>query len=434
VSDRYYPGDKWVDYPYRPDDQDDIEMPGGSNDNYTRGDNPPRTINESGTVIGRVIPVIYGKRKAEGQMIVAEPVNGQLYIAWSVCDGPVNWGNEEWINDDPIGDVTWFSSHSRFRGEVGQSPSPLLTGAIPGFVEAYPGLAYQVGQIAMADADIPGTLNFSAIVLGMYYRDFRDDTWDSHRNPITHVYNILLQHDPLSDTIQPDEVDEPSWKAAADWCDELMPDGTARWTYNRVIDERDPWICASEILKHCFCHIVWYNGKYYMYAERDDLPITGHIGVKDWVTPPVATENQLGNRPTEVRVRYISESDWTEHGVVSSEHGVDVRMVRREEITLNGCTNASMAYRWAEQYRLQRSKNVIVWDGEVGVVGATLFPGDVVTIDLPSGRRGQKCRVISIRELTTEKYGVILNQYETGTVSNATASDDIPVHGRGLLP
>jgi len=231
----------------------------------------------------------------------------------------------------------------------------------------------------------------------------------------------MTNGDPFGLQIDPARIDTPSWKAAADWCDETMGDGSKRWEYNGITAERDPWEMISEFLEHCFCHIVWFNGKFYMYAERDDLPVTGHIGAGDWLEPPAVVEEPLGNRPTEVRVRYVSEDDWSEHIVVSSFGGIPPNMVRREEITLNGCTSESMATRWADQYRLKKGKNVFTWNGYVGPVGADIFPGDVITIDLPSGLTNERVRVLDIKELVTEKYGLVLEQYRDGTVSDAIA-------------
>jgi len=150
----YKPGDEWVDYPYP--DLPTTELPYGSRDSGIRGDQPVRSLGVSSTVVGQIIPIVFGKRKIVGQIMAIHDTGTHIIIAWALSEGPVEFPGEEWINDEDLSNISWFTEHERHDCMPNQTPSPVLS-EIPGLVEIYPGVAYQAGKITKANAEVPGS-------------------------------------------------------------------------------------------------------------------------------------------------------------------------------------------------------------------------------------------------------------------------------------
>jgi len=269
--------------------------------------------------------------------------------------------------------------------------------------------------------DAGGGLDLRVKVSGRKVTDPRDSTYGVSRNPVVIAHDILTGGDPWAESLAPSDVDSASLATAADWCDDAMADGTARYAIAGVIRERDPWTAARAVLDSAHIGLVEYAGKVRFVAERDADTPTGIVVPADgWIEQP-EIEPADPDIPDAVRVRYLDTESRTQKEVVA---GADQPQATIDEVALELVGDASVARRWGEQYLRTLALPYVIR----GVLGpeeaADLLPGDIITVSTQTGLQGHQVRVLAIEEEITGRYRVVLRSRVVGTEGTETSAED----------
>lgn len=246
-----------------------------------------------------------------------------------------------------------------------------------------------------------------------------------------------------------ENVDLPSLKEWADWCDELVPDGFGgeerRCTYSAVLDGQniDAWARLEQITRTCRATVVPVGDLLKFKVNKPRAPIAkfgmGSIRPGSWKQTWVTSRL----RPTRLNVRYLSK----ELGFQVDEEGIDDEQSileglpqKIETVDLMGISRRSQALREARfLLNLGKLTEIVEWGADIDGIACEV--GDLVLLshDLPawglSGRiledspRGSN--VILDREVTIEDgvtYRVIVRHLD------GTIEDHAVLLGAGTYP
>lgn len=108
-------------------------------------------------------------------------------------------------------------------------------------------------DIDLTNGDAPGSLTVTAIVGGKKidasWRGGSASTNSSNLADVAHDLYTADEWKTKSATLL-DDGSGGSWETFANWCDEVMADGSARWSFNGLIYQRDPEAALTEVLLH----------------------------------------------------------------------------------------------------------------------------------------------------------------------------------------
>lgn len=119
-----------------------------------------------------VLPVVYGEERISGAFLVAPRVHsGDFLCAIAWCWGEIDSIQAMYINGASVpGGVTL----THYLGTDTQTPDATLSAAIPGFADAYQGIAYTVVRIPTGTVTgFPTSARFEAVIRGRIIRDPR---------------------------------------------------------------------------------------------------------------------------------------------------------------------------------------------------------------------------------------------------------------------
>lgn len=208
-----------------------------------------------------------------------------------------------------------------------------------------------------------GLPNLSMIVDGRKVYDPRSQTTYWSSNPALCIRDYLLASFGLS--CQPDEIDEASFIAAANLCDEMvaLPTGAQqrRYTCNGVISlDEKPIDIMEKLLSSCAGSLVYSQGKYRLYPAGLRIPA---VSISDsQLRGPVIVRPQppRRERTNTVRGTYIEQTiNWqaNEFGAVTSASYVaqDGGITYTHDLDLPFTTDVHMAQRLA-RLQLERAR------------------------------------------------------------------------------
>jgi hypothetical protein len=185
----------------------------------------------------------YGRAKLGGALAMMETAYGALYQAWVHCEGPIHAYEEWWLNDAKTGIVSgslsgqagikpWFDKIEieSYLGTSTQTASPLLLGGFPGIWTVNHrllGLAYSVMQLKPVVQNEfqrtypngPPALRVVARLLKVYDPRSGATAWSD--NPALCIRDFLTDERGMG--IPESRINEASFRAFADLCDELVP-------------------------------------------------------------------------------------------------------------------------------------------------------------------------------------------------------------------
>jgi archaellum component FlaG (FlaF/FlaG flagellin family) len=197
---------------------------------------------------------------------------------------------------------------------------------------------------------------------------------------------------------------------------------------------------VNEILKHFFGALAWYDGKLYLSARRTLSSATLTIGPSQIIRPLTWSRIPLHQRPNYVDVIYTDSTSWQQQKKNSAASGINRNSTtcRAVEVNLPGCTVASMAKRYAEQYRKLLTNETLLVDFSITSVGVQLNPGDRVDVTTPTGLSSQQIRVDTITALESGEYLIRGTSYDSTAQSTTTdTAASVPsttVPGTNVLP
>ena len=281
------------------------------------------------------------------------------------------------------------------------------------------------GIEALATNQLSGSLDFSCIVDGSIVRVYNGSSWVNQwtDNPAWVAYDILTQPvfvggDPADygkdrnvgtvaryDGIDPAYIDTDSFKAWADFCDVLVPDGIGgtekRFVFNGIFDTGSSvWDCVLEVCK--MSRAMVYIRGYKYYAIYDDIADPVQMFTSGNIIADSFEETflSLDNRATEIEIDFANAANDYKRETISI---VDPNATRPKQLTteqLIGCTSITQAWRIG-RYRLYNNQYItrfIKFDADIDAIACNI--GDVIYFAHELPQWGFSGRIVSATSTT----------------------------------
>ncbi len=384
----------------------------------------PLSSLSGGSIMGQVVPVVYGTAKVPGKLAFVVRDESRLVLVWVYAMGLVNTPSlaaDIIFNGEPAANIT-FGSWSFKNGNPQQIVLTPLTSLGSAYEFSYPGFALVCLDIPSTRNVDAGSLNLEVKTGGRIIKDFRNPGAPAaiNKNPVCIAYDILTSTWPWPGMYTDADLDLENWTEWADWCEETQvtrfdfKNGVAlppvainqtKWEFNGAITDPNPLSAANKVLAVAHMSLVNVGGKIRIRAEADVTPSGVVVGAGRFFGEPEITDKYPDGIPTEIEVAYRARSDNSECSIFYREPSATGRYVKLG-VTLNGCDLQRQALRWAEQKaKLLRERWAVrlVTGPEV----AGVFPGDIIQADLPYGFGMSYIRVISTDQRhDTGKYSI----------------------------
>jgi len=294
------------------------------------------------------------------------------------------------------------------------------------FFETYPGIVLHAMKINTIDLDSGGSLNHEADIIGRVFEDFRNGSVAAHRNPVVIAYDILTSEWPWGIGIDPSHIDVSQWRTYANWCDDVI-NAQARFTFNGVISEKDPFKAAQYVLSHAHLSISD-TGKMLRIISNGDEASVLTVEMSDFFSSPNLVMAEPGTILSDVEVFYHAQSDESDHSVYYSK-AVTPDLFSKASHRMNGFIHPWEAYRWAYQ-RQKLSEEVWSITCKVGPIVADCIPGNVITMYITPFGEYKDVRILSIN--ATQELGVyvIRGRIIAGSV---VCPDHVDDDGDGII-
>jgi hypothetical protein len=458
-----------------------------------------RQISFSSTVLDNTVGVAMGDgRKQVLKCCYRRRTNQKIYLAYLIGAGEIGAVNDILINGDPISEYTskgWISFVTVNLGD-GSPPPTFMTGhpdwnaTDDAVFAAHSFIAFQLNirdNYGYQAAEIPGTLNVEATPTGRIVDDLRGGPDLSSRNPVVLAHWVMRngRHWPAS------KLDAASWTAAADVCDEVIAaDSSTRYTFDKLVENRDPARVVQNLLQHARAHMytdaegnvrLWQEsapeeiGNFTTSAGSDvivgsgpgaPMPAVGdfvfvgtetrkvlavaapnvtvhkemsssglvevfrigdfELGLSDWISPPTPSARNPFTVPEAVNVRFADPEVRGQHDYTYPTTGSPER---RLEATYDGCTVPGMAARIAKHLFQIEIYEHITLTARAGGRAAPLEPGDRIVI---SDEAALEYFPVTVLDPVTNELGggvsLRLKQFAIEPYSGPRITHTIPAH------
>lgn len=400
-----------------------------------------RNFSVSATTLQNTIGAVHGDgRRLSGfvGLVYNKPAGQKSFVHvavfWSEGELPPSGIAGMEVNGEDASAVPWIVSIEHFLGSDSQSASTDLISALggQGFVEAYPGYAYSVLIIDTSLTGAPTTFSATAVLLGRLIVDYRTGSRVSGGNPALVMYDILTDEEiwlGLPTSLIPTPVGG-TWREAADHCDEVMSDGTPRYSFNGRITERRPPQALRIVGDHSFMKVFFIRGEFQVKTMECPVAIRSEvIEAGDWRATPKWREIPQKTVMNSLLINYTNELDWKAASIpIEDPAGVSGSNMIQPQVTLPGCITRSAANRWGTKKFNHHNLERFQWMGYVQEAKiAEVLPGHIITIYTPEGVENQPARVERLKELGDGWILIELTEYDPNTDSEAVATDDTPI-------
>jgi len=227
------------------------------------------------------IPIVYGQRKVGGTRVLMEisgTENEYLHIVLAVAEGEINSFENVYLNDVLSTDsrFTGFLDVYTHTGSDTQAADSNLVTAISNWTNNHQlkGTAYLYVKLKYdADAFASGLPTITSDVKGVKVYDPRTSTTAWSDNP------VLCIRDYLTNTrygrgIDTSLIDDTTFNAAANYCDELVAIGVGskkRYTCNGVVDTSNGSMdILKKLLTSCRGFLIFSGGKYKLVIDKPE--------------------------------------------------------------------------------------------------------------------------------------------------------------------
>jgi hypothetical protein len=255
-----------------------------------------RSIKATVTARHSVIPIVYGRDRLFGSVIVVtvDETGGYLYVAYSFGEGEIEGYETLFVDGVDVNDATTgFLTHigaavELYTGTAAQTASPFLSTALAGYTDTLPNVAYVVLRVPVNSTS--GFPRCEAIVQGKKIYDPRLDTtrtdispvgsgahrendpatWEFSQNPAICFRDVLLSHTAW-DFFDQGIVD------LADYNDELV-DGVKRREIGLTLAKPntvEKWMKGFRTYMGAF--LGWEAGKVRVIPNRGDVDAQGAV-------------------------------------------------------------------------------------------------------------------------------------------------------------
>lgn len=271
-------------------------------------------------------------------------------------------------------------------------------------------------------SNINGNPSIEALVKGKKVYDTRTRSYAYSTNPAMCLRDFLLSKTYGGGYwITPDDLDEDSFKAAADYCDAPvkyeMSDGTVieskRYELNIVIDQRrSVWDWVQDIMASFCAFLVFSKGKLSLRIEHE-ASISYSFNESSMKDISIS-QTSIDDCPNQYRIKFIDpKNNWQTATAIVDDYG-DQRergKVITKEVNLEGVTNQSQALRLGRFYRDYNKTCTLQIQFTTGVQAAHLEPSDVISISYKDVLCQAPFRITEIKETENFEYTITARQY-----------------------
>ena len=403
-----------------------------------------REVQVSGSAKGWLIPRIYGERDVAGQLIALhyDDTSHALYnyvlLVYLISEGELNSISNIKLNGTDIDDFGGVVDYDSYVGAPTQAIDGVLSGSdassdgIPSWSDTHDnGLKAVTGRSTgrayfwvRLYADTNTTIPTMTCTATRGSVDDWSSTSRASSNPVVALWSYMSEHLGLTSS----DIDTTSWEAERVACDADPGDGTERWSLNIALAGSSYQTCIETILQHFFGGMTWFDGKLYLYSRRAQASAALDVGQDQIVNAFQWSRVPLHERPNYVEVLFTDATSGQQQKKVSSESGIYPNSAgcRQVQINLPGCTEPSMAARYAEQFRLLNKLEIINARVSINAEGVKLNPGDRVDITTPTGLSASAFRINRIVSRPSGVYELAVTSYDATAQSAATDTGDTP--------
>ncbi|UXY13871.1 hypothetical protein N8I74_11110 [Chitiniphilus purpureus] len=221
--------------------------------------------------------------------------------------------------------------------------------------------------------------------------------WDPRAGQMVYTGNpaVMLRDYLLSPRygrgLAPSDLDEASFIAAANYCDQLLELSPAQWepryALTGVLDTGKPCLDnVAELLEHMRGNLLYVDGRYVLQVDQPDAPVM-HFSPDNLVGPWSTKFPDRRNRYNRIQARYTSpQANWEETALIvdrADYRTLDggVLLEATEEYTLAGDERRA---RYLAERALRASRIGMVVDFVALPVAHAVVPGDVISLTHPS--------------------------------------------------
>lgn len=394
---------------------------------------PPRTVNSTsdrterlgGAISGPdLIPIVYGTQLVEGRVISTyydssmHPYRRLLFI--EVCGGPIDEITTVYADQEALIAVPYEER----LGGLSQTECTAMTTWYGGSY-TFPGIAFihlpwtleygasDQGWKPLPSADVK---QWAFLVKGMEVLDTRTSTTGYSTNPAMCLRHLLTD-DTHGIGIDGSEIDDASFEAAADICDQTVS-GKKRFELNLVIASRSyaqAWI--DTICTHFCAQLYRQDGLWKLWvdvAASDSGILFDTSNSKDWSL----SETPVSERPGRVVVEYPRAANKYAGDKAISE--VSATETRESIYKLDGVTDPDQAQRLADYLLKVQTLASMRVTFTASPLAARLSRGTRFKLTFPNGCTAQDFVATEIEPLDTGEYKISAREYDANVYTSST--------------
>lgn len=288
-------------------------------------------------------------------------------------------------------------------------------------VGGYPKLAW-LDMHFNTSAELNGNPSVSAIVRGKKVFDLRTGKTVYSTNPALCLRDFMLsKRYGMGKWVTADDLDEDSWKEAADYCDEIIEFHNAdnvvvkakRYELNMIIDQSNSAInWLQEILANFCGYLTISHGKFKLKIEKKE-PVSYRFTDSNCSDLSV-TPLKLSETPNKYSVKIIDpRNNWQSIACLCEDFSDQKERgkIVTKEVQLNGVTSQNQALRLARFYRDYNLACPLQISFTTGYQAMHLEPGDVVTVSYHDVFKNLPIRIAEIRETEEHRFTISGRQY-----------------------
>lgn len=293
--------------------------------------------------------------------------------------------------------------------------------------------------------ELNGNPSVDAIVHGKKVLDTRTGVYDMSTNPAMCLRDFLLSDRyGLGRWISESDLDEQSFKDAADYCDAKIQfarsDGSTvvkkRFELNMVIDEKQPaWDWISAMLG-CFQAFLAINrGKIFLYIEKASPIIYSFDTSNIWDLK--VTSTALDETPNQYKIKFVDpKNEWK---VVTAEVNDYADQKERgkiviQEVELEGVTSQDQALRLGRFYRDFNFVSSFNITFKTGFQAMSLSCGDVVKVTYKKVFVDMPFRIIEMKETAEHEYELTCRPYNESIYNDSLGANLIAYNYSQMKP
>lgn len=219
-------------------------------------------------------PIVYGEVKMAGN-VLWQTGNQTVQRIVSFAEGEIEGFSDIRLNDIAISDVVG-SSYTAYTGNGVQALDSRIAGTTQQEKAALVGgLKYEVylALTVTANQQVNGDFNLTSLLKGKKIRVYTSPSvytikWSD--NPVWCLADFLTGYNSIG--LSYSDLDIQSFIDSAAYCDEILEDGSKRFTLNLAIDAKQSALeWCMEIFKACRGNMLKQNNKWFVFIDKPEV-------------------------------------------------------------------------------------------------------------------------------------------------------------------